>query len=710
MKINHKILPLVGRSYPLGVKKLQEFLDFKGGNVVRGTLPENKEDALAAMRFCRKHGLYVLLGEFVARGYDRPNIKYSRRDLEDIFKMADGHIIGRFCLGEAGGILYWPERYTIDQAAKTWKSLTPCDGPAQAHEELIKYFKHVVTRNIEVGSDIVPLATVESSHILEYQAEAGCKFFMLEMCPGNPLEMIPSFRGTARAHDTFWGTHIAIGWYGGVHFDELWLQRWKMCLYLSFLHGADVIYPESGDYSYRQDKWGCTDYDFERDHPNMLRARAIQREFYRFTQIHQRPHSDPETPLAVVFGHLEGYPNLWNPYAWGQYQNGEHWEAGPAEHGWDLPQVFCSKENIFNETVMGDFNNSGNAPGGLYDVVPVCGDFSRYRALIFVGWNTMTTELYQKLIDYVLDGGRLLIFPAHFNVEEKRANPVRLFNGGDFTELCGIRIKAWGKTETQGFKFVTDETATPYTIPYWGTRHDPWWLGKVTPGKVEFTGEDTRILAGYSHHIREYREDVLAEPALIENRLGKGVVWTVAVAEYPGDEGMKKFAAQLLRIIGAGEQPETFLTAPDCIRYATYETPEYKIMYLLNTEPDSMQGVRLSLSGKRTQEFLMAPAEFKVVYIFGDTAVLFTDHNIRIYSVKQSVDKIELGIYSLSTQKPVILGTPKKVIYNGKADICEAFADPEVKEFFDDDFLSEPDITQYSHHELFVSCNKKLQD
>ena len=149
-------------------------------------------------------------------------------------------------------------------------------------------------------------------------------------------------------------------------------SRWKLCLYLAFLQGADIIYPESGHYTYQVDKWGETRWNmFDRDHPNLLRSRRILREFYRFCMIHQRPTSDPETRIGILFGNNEGFPNLWNPYAWGQYENGKEWEAGPPEQGWKLPQALLRKENVFHETVMGECNRSGNPAGGQYDVVPL---------------------------------------------------------------------------------------------------------------------------------------------------------------------------------------------------------------------------------------------------------------------------------------------------------------------------------------------------
>ena len=56
------VRPLVGYSYPVSVEKLEEMCALKGGNLVRGSLPKDKQEALAAVRYCREHVIRILLG------------------------------------------------------------------------------------------------------------------------------------------------------------------------------------------------------------------------------------------------------------------------------------------------------------------------------------------------------------------------------------------------------------------------------------------------------------------------------------------------------------------------------------------------------------------------------------------------------------------------------------------------------------------------
>lgn len=713
------VRPLVGYSWPLTVKKLEEMRALKGGNLLRGSLPADRQEALAVMRYCREHEIYVILGETVRRGYLSATTPFRKEDFDDFAAEAGEFLLGCFALGEAGGIFYWPKDYTVNQAAHTWKALEPSGSPAEAHEKAVRYYRDFVEFQKRVTGENIRVLTVESSQILQYQAEAGIRGFIHEMCPGSPISLLPAYRGAARAFHSLWGTHIAIGWYGGIHMDELWFRRWKMCLYLSFLQGAEVIYPESNHYNRMLDRWREDDlFDlYERDHPKMLLSRAILREFYRFTQIHQRPGNEPETPIGILFGNHEGAPNLWNPYAWGQYENGEHWEAGAAEDGWKLVSAFFRKQDIFEESVMGTFNHTGNPPAGQLDIVPFAhADLSHYRCLIFLGWNSMSAELHEKLVRFVEKGGRLLIFPAHFNIEAKRENPLKLFRNGDWRELCGIRVKGWKKKDTRGFKFITKRTATPYTLPYWGSRHDPFWLGKITPADMELE-KDTRVLAGFSYHIREYRQEVENEPALLEHKLGRGVVWTVAVAEYPGDRGMAGFTRQLLQVISAGERPEIDVLAPEAVRYAIYDhvidDSTVKTIYLLNTEPDHAQGVRIQFKEKVSEEIVLAPSEFRIAYLTQDALLFPPDPNLRLHGVRQAPGELALSLYSL-TEQPVILhdfsGKKRKITCNGSEHVWKRSIEPGFEDVYADSFLKEPDIHQYPNHAPLVRITKKLTE
>ena len=63
-------------------------------------------------------------------------------------------------------------------------------------------------------------------------------------------------------------------------------------------------------------------------------------------------------------------------------------------------------------------------------------------------WNSATPHHYRTLVDYVTAGGRLFLAIPHLSTNVTRNysdyGVEELVNGGDFSELCGVRVKARG--------------------------------------------------------------------------------------------------------------------------------------------------------------------------------------------------------------------------------------------------------------------------
>jgi hypothetical protein len=712
ISMKKQALPIIGASIPTGLEAVKDFLKLKLGNIILTNLPDDKQEAREVMQFCNEQHVYVVLGEITQRGTFKKlhNLSFSKQNLEEITKLGGKYYLGRYAIGESGGVLYWPKAYTINRRAEKYENMPKCERADEAHETYVKYLKQFVNyeRN-EIGAS--KLFNVESSMLFNYQAEAGIDVFCLEMFPGDPYLVFPAIRGNARAFDKAWGTHIAMGWYGGIKFDELWLKRWKLSLYYSFLSGAEFIYPESGHYDYKKGRKDCV---FEFDHPNMKTSRKILREFWQFSKLHQRPANGPKTSLAIVFGNHEGSPGIWNPYAWGQYENGEKWEAGPAEKGWDLLDSVNKAENCFSENLMGQQSFSGKPPLGQFDILPVESEidkFKQYKCLIFIGWNTMTEEIYDKLIEYVRSGGHLLMWLPQLNAENKRGAEIKLFRNGDFSELFGVEIYGKEKADVRGVKYLRESSLDSCKFPYWGDIRDPACVGKMTPAKVKFSRKTAFPLCAFSEYSRENIEEIKSKPVLIENQLGKGHAWLVTAFEYPGDDGMRKYAESLLRTVFTGEQGELRLICSDSVKYSVYDSASgpvnYQILYILNTEFDVSQMVKIWLSGEMTEEIIVPPNEMRVVYIIDSLIVAPESRNSEIYSIEknQNENKIIIEFYNFEKQLIEVFNlscADLSVSINGSlSEIepgktgkieCERRINPEQQKFYEKDFLSEPEI------------------
>ena len=690
-------LPLTGASIGPGLGPLQDFQKLKLGNVVLTWLPDDKQEALRVARYCRDQKIYLMLSEIVHRhNHERwHTANLSKSDLEEVIAEAGGFFLGRYAVGEVGGMLYWPKFYVIGEAAEAYPQLPPCRNEAEAHAAYVDYIRNELDFERKEICDC-RLFNVDSSICFAWHAEAGIDGQCLEMLPGDPRITLAAVRGAARASNTVWGVHIAMLWYGGIRMDELWLRRWGISLWTSFMAGADFIYPESGhlDYHTADSPW----LDF--DSPEMLRVRRELRSLYRFTQVHRRPAGGPLTPMAVLLGNDDGHPGIWNPYAWGQYENGPEWETSDAERGWELFDTLFLREDIFHENVTGSHNCSGNPPCGQVDVIPASADFSKHSVLLLIGYNRMDDTLYEKLIKFVENGGHLILWLSHFDNAERRGDPVKLFRGGDLSALCGFKVTGRGKCDVHGMKYVQASSFPEYDFPVRSAFRDPYFIGRTEPAEIEITDPALWTLAVFSDTVRDKLENTLKQPLLVERRLGKGAVFTVTAFTKPGAYGMRKFAEVLVRTAAKAHRTELELIAPDTVRWAVYpDGNERKVIYILNCEPDLPQAVRLEYRGVLSQVILLDACEFKAVYVDSDILIIPEDPAA---SLQGRAGEWSLDTNEQNVELENLSGSRKEITLNGiavaldpserKKVLCPARIPAEKAEFFDPDYLNEPKI------------------
>jgi len=707
---------LIGASVPCGIQALKEFRALKLGECVLTLLPMEKSEALAVARYCRRHRIRLFFAELLYRGDTDKGLCFSARrriprsefytkaDLEEIIDAAGEYYGGRMTIGESGGVLYWPKSYTINRRAGEYRNLPHVRTMAEAKAAYLEYLKKFIDyERHELGKG--PLMDVESSLVFKYHAELGIDVLCLESLPGDPHLMHAAIRGTARAYDKPWGTHIAMAAYGGVCFDELWMKRWKTSVYHAYISGAGFIWPEGGHYTY--DSRHIQKFDFSS--PETKRVRRILREAFQFSRVHTRPSNAPKVVLGVVHGNLDGAPGLWNRYVWGQFK-GKKWLEGPAERGWRLVDKFHRREDWNKESVQGDLDFSGNPPYGQYDVVPIEAPLSvlrSYRCLLFLGWNTMTDQIYEKLKKYVKQGGHLLMFLPHLSTETDRARPIRLYRNGDFRDLFGLRILGRQKKDVWGVKCMAPSTLFEYRFPFWRINTDPRFLGEFTPSRVELAG--ARVISGYDDFFNITPEKLASQPILTEHSLGKGKAFLVSAWEYPADEGLVLFTADIIRTILAGEQGHIRLLASDRVRYAVYEgrhpaaRRKVTAIYMLNTDPDCAAWVRLWIDGRLTEAFDVPANSLRIAYSLGALVLLPEDPLVDLKSFDSGDGYSDIAFFSVRSQRVEVHNLDsnrQEVRVNGSVVTVDPGkrrvlalsrrVDPARGKFFAPDFLEEP--------------------
>jgi hypothetical protein len=704
---------LIGASVPAGVQGLEVFRRLKLGDCALAPVPADPEELRAMLRYCRRHGITLFIEEFLRRG--RPEFRdpvkplaaaTTRPQRDRILDDGGAAFAGRYTIGEAGGILYWPKAYTIARRVGEWPAMPPVSDMDQARDAYVSWMRRILQferRRAARG----PLMNVDSSIVFKYHAEAGIDILCLEMMPGDPHLMLAAIRGAARAYSKPWASHIAMACYGGVNFDTLWLKRWRTSLYYSYISGADFIWPESGHFTYDQRRG----QKFGLHSPEMRAVRRTLREVYQFSRLHTRPADGPRVSLGVVHGNLDGAPGLWNPFVWGQYR-GAKWREGPAERGWRLTARFFRKEDWPKETVQGETDFSGNPPYGQYDAVPAEASLDilrRYSCLVFLGWNTMTAGLYAKLRAYVRGGGRLIMWLAHLGTQTDRADSLRLYRGGDFRDLFGVKVIGKDRTDVQGVKCFRQSSLPDYRFPFWRIKTDPRFLGRFTPARCRVT--TAQVLSAWSDYYPEEREQLERQPILIENSCGKGTAFLVLAWEHPASDGLLPFTEDILRAALQGEQGAVRLLASDRVRYAVYDAAargsrrRHQVIYLLNTDPDCDSPARLWVNGRLSPAFDVPANSMRLVYRFGDLLVTPADKRVDLaaWTRDRGVEVVEVHNAVRQRVEVFNLGTtPARLRLNGVECRCPAgvgvsvalarYADLARKAFYAPRFLEEPAV------------------
>lgn len=608
-------------------------------------------------RFCRERQIVLFLSELVFRGSKdmwRPGKTrvpreecLSREEINSIIAEAGEWYGGRMTIGESGGVLYWPKHYLRRGAEVAFVSLPECETMLEAREAYVEYLRDFIDFERESVSD-GPLMNVDSSLVFKYHVEAGIDVLCHEALPGDPHRMQAAIRGAARAYHKPWGTHIAMGWYGGVTVDKLWMKRWKTSVYHCYLTGSEFIYPESGHLALTEHQ---TQKRYEPLSEEMREARRILREAYQFSLVHTRPAGGPKVRLGIVYGYGDGAPGLWNPYAWGQTHE-EKWLAGAPEAGWELVDGLHRREEWSNYSVQGEVDWSGNPPYGQYDIVPIEAEvevLKQYGCLVFLGWNTMTDEIYGKLKEFVAGGGRLLMFLPQLREDSDRGAEPVLYAEGDFSDLFGVRVTGKGAKDVRGVKFLAQSSVPEYRLAVADVQCDPRHLGNFTPAELEVT--TARVLVGHDVLFGADAEQLARQPVMVENRVGDGLAMLVTLYEYPADEAVVGLTRELLRVVSAGEQGEVRLLGSDRVRWAVYEAAEgAQVLYLLNTDPDCAAPVRVWVEGRLCEGFTIPANEMVVAYRLGEVLVVAEDKCVELERWEGNEGEVELSLYSVRGQ------------------------------------------------------------
>jgi hypothetical protein len=413
---------------------------------------------------------------------------------------------------------------------------------------------------------------------------AGVELVISEPPAGHASLLLAGARGAARAYDRkFWGVHIA-NHIPRSPADEDMERRNFILLYQSWLYGARLIYDEeSALYMIHDAPYAYSD-------PLPYARRAQYQMFYHYASACTLGEPLIKTGFLqgnydCLVGGLQSRRCIKPTKFWGAIgPETKSWEFDTPERGWELlsnfmPRVWLCPVPQDPRAVRHFFSGT---PYGQIDLVPITiglAKLSRYKLLILPGWNTMTEKVHHNLVDYVRDGGHLVICAAQCTehitrdfLDRKR--DLHFFRKGDLRELAGVRLGCM-RNKSNLIRFND------------GTKCD----SKNLPG-LDVQMEGAEILAC----------DETGRPVLIEHRIGQGRVWMLTVGEYWGHSALDNFSKELCgRLAVIHKQTPSISGDTDDVDFHLFRHDKFIRVVLLNTDWTSSGNIKkvvLHISGQ----------------------------------------------------------------------------------------------------------------
>jgi len=433
-----------------------------------------------------------------------------------------------------------------------------------ADDLMTRVRQHVEERHATGWGNVM---ATSSNFYLDYEIAAGADIPMVEDFAFKHLNLSSALsRGLCRQYNLpLWGSHLAHEHYSWIPYaSEHKFPLLRASMYHKYMAGSKAIINESGGWyleaqlvtdspmfeTPRVELGGLYERDPYLTAPFVEEARKTYHkinyhspvaksyrkeisDFYDFVKANGTPEGQPETTLAVIKGNLDlGGEQHWpNNAIAGMYSLAEqnpNWYSGQPERGWNIiTKVFFPRR-----PVLAPWHNLflSGSPHGQIDVTSFANDHidadflnSHYRALLFSGWNTASEKQYTELIRYVENGGILFLAIPHLSTNVTRNYGAfgveELVHGGDFSELCGVKITGKGRR----FYWATAPDAKGelgFTFPR------RFGIMSTCVGNLEVTDPAVEFLA--------VDDEDMNAAVLLRRRLGKGEVYFLNTWAYPG--------------------------------------------------------------------------------------------------------------------------------------------------------------------------------
>lgn len=317
------------------------------------------------------------------------------------------------------------------------------------------------------------------STMFRYLYQSGYEWLGAEQMYGPEDIIMSALRGASKAYNkTEFGSLHAVQWGSKPFTDPKHSLRFYLSLAVAYIHGSSHINTEEG-------LW--TD-EFANDRYTKSGKEHLyaQHQMLDYIETHSRKgvlHSK----IAVIQGRNDAWKSFGRTSIWSQ--EGKKWEFNKAMESFDLLKVFYPESNVNHCSTDGLFTST---PYGLIDILPIEASsevLNKYKALIFLGWNTFNNTDFIRIKKFVEQGGVLLLGSVHLNSELQPNLPAKFPEDDTVIQtLLGVDYKTY-----------TEKTVIPL-----GKGHIIYYPKNVYPA-------DELIKASYIEEIKNISSAIVSE-------------------------------------------------------------------------------------------------------------------------------------------------------------------------------------------------------
>ncbi len=350
------------------------------------------------------------------------------------------------------------------------------------------------------------------SVMFKYFYEQGFDFVGAETMDGALEPQLAFLRGASKAYGKEkYGVHHAVQWSTFPHDNEKRYNRYLLALYLSYMHGVTDINTEEGHWFMEANYYG-----HHRHSKACEGHRERARRFYQFMQTHTRTGRF-YTNTAFLHGRLDGWNGFVSTYTWGM----PHMPLGEDGASWQLLKYFYPLNSIKADgmEVTGYVAPDRDKPYGIFsgtphgnvDVVPIeLGDFKEYALLCFAGYNQANAGDFDRIFNFVKEGGILIAGWPHMST---------------ITDYAALQARE--QLTEQGIKDIIEHALT-----------DCLSCGKPSFVVDTLHGANILVCENLPEQIEVLERTDSGLPLVYTVNVGRGQIVMVNSLAYPGNENL----------------------------------------------------------------------------------------------------------------------------------------------------------------------------